>query len=82
MIMELRFNAMLYSNSGNENSDAGHIRCSRGPHLAHGPQVPHPSSRRLVTIASAHALVLVFCEKYILETNDTHFYGVGHDEVA
>jgi len=37
MIMELRFNAMLYSNSGNENSDAGHIRCSRGPHLAHGP---------------------------------------------
>ena len=25
---------MLYSNLGNENSDAGHIKCSRGPRLA------------------------------------------------
>jgi len=31
-----RFDAMLCSKLGNENSDAGHIKCSRGP------QVPHP----------------------------------------
>jgi len=34
--MELRFDAKLHSNVGNENSDAGHIKCS------HGPQVLHP----------------------------------------
>jgi len=32
---ELRFDAMC-SNLGNESSDAGHMKCSRGP------QVPHP----------------------------------------
>jgi len=45
LVMELRFDAMLYSNMGNENSDymgnensdAGHIKCSRGP------QVPTPA---------------------------------------
>jgi len=31
--MELRFDAMLYSDLGNENSDAGHIKCSRGPQV-------------------------------------------------
>jgi len=31
LIMELRFFAMLYSNVGNENFDAGHIKCTRGP---------------------------------------------------
>jgi len=36
LIMELRFDAKLHSNMGNENSDAGHIKCSGGP------QVPHP----------------------------------------
>jgi len=35
--MELRFDAMLYSNLGNEKSDACHIKRSRGP------QVPHPA---------------------------------------
>jgi len=35
LVMDLRFDAILYSKSGNENSDAGHIKCSRGP------QVPH-----------------------------------------
>jgi len=34
--MELRFDATLYSKLGNENSDAGQFKCSRGP------QVPHP----------------------------------------
>jgi len=36
LIMEIRFDAILYSKLGNENSDTGHIKCSRGP------QVPHP----------------------------------------
>jgi len=34
--MALRFDTMLYSYLGNENSDVGHIKCSRGP------QVPQP----------------------------------------
>jgi len=34
--MELVFCAILYSKLGNENSDAGRIKCSLGP------QVPHP----------------------------------------
>jgi len=34
LIMELRFDAILHSKLGNENYDAGHIKCSRGPHLA------------------------------------------------
>ena len=38
LIMELRFEAMLYSKLGNVNSVAGHIKCSRVP------QVPHPCS--------------------------------------
>ena len=37
---------MLYSNLGNKNSDAGHIKCSRGPHLARVPQVPHPCPKQ------------------------------------
>jgi len=40
--MELRSDVMLYSNLGNENSDAGHVKCSRGPHLSCGPKVSHP----------------------------------------
>jgi len=31
LIVELRFDAMLYSSLGKENSDAGHIKCSCGP---------------------------------------------------
>jgi len=42
LIVELRFDAMLYSNMGNKNSDAGNIKCSRGSQLARGPQAPHP----------------------------------------
>jgi len=45
--MEIRFDALLYSKLGNENSDAGHINCSRELHLARGPQVPHPCSPAL-----------------------------------
>jgi len=36
--MELRFDAMLYSNLGNENSETGHSKCSRRS------QDPHPWS--------------------------------------
>jgi len=35
--MELRVDVILYSKSGNENDNAGHVKYSRGP------QVPHPS---------------------------------------
>jgi len=42
LIMELRFEAMLFSNFGNEDTDAGHTKCSRRAHLARGPQVTHP----------------------------------------
>jgi len=42
LIMQLRFGAMFYSNLGNENSDAGHIKCQRGSHLV----VPRPSCNR------------------------------------
>jgi len=42
LIMELRLDVILYSKLGNENSDAGHIKCSRGPHLARGRQVSTP----------------------------------------
>jgi len=31
--MELRCDAMLCSNLGSEGSDAGHIKCSRGPQV-------------------------------------------------
>ena len=41
--MELRFDTMLHSGLGNESSDAGHIKCSRGLHLAHGPPVTTPA---------------------------------------
>jgi len=33
LIMELRFDAILYSELGNENSYAGHIKCSCGPQV-------------------------------------------------
>jgi len=38
LIMELRFDAILYSTLGNENFDAGNIKCLRGT------QVPLPWS--------------------------------------
>jgi len=41
--MELRFDAMLYSNLGNENFDAGYIKCSCGPHWAAGT---HPCCKQ------------------------------------
>ena len=43
LIIELRFDAMLYYNLGNETSDAGHIKCLRGP------QVPHPCFTMLLS---------------------------------
>ena len=39
--MELRFDAILYSTLGNENFDAGHIKCLRGT------QVPTPGPHEL-----------------------------------
>jgi len=37
--MALRFDSMLCSNLSNQNSDTGHINCSRGPYLALEPIV-------------------------------------------
>jgi len=45
LVMEFRFGTMLYSNLGNENSYAGHIKCSYGLHLNHRLQVPQPCSQ-------------------------------------
>jgi len=39
LVIELRFDAILYSTLGNQNSDAGRFKCSRGP------QVPQPCFR-------------------------------------
>jgi len=36
----------LYSNLGNKNYDAGHIKCSSGPDLAPRLQAPHPYIRQ------------------------------------
>ena len=43
-MMQRRFDAILYSSRlGNENSDAGHIKCLRVLHLTRGPKIPHPN---------------------------------------
>jgi len=39
--MEFRFDMILYSKLGNGTFDEGCIKCSSGPHLVYGPQVPH-----------------------------------------
>jgi len=44
-LIMLRLDAMLYSNLVNENSDADHMKCLLGPHLAGGPQISHPCLR-------------------------------------
>ena len=45
-IIEFCFDGILCSILGNENSKAGHVICSRGPHFAHVPGVPHPVQAR------------------------------------
>jgi len=45
--MELRFEATLYSKLGKKNSDAGHIKCWRGLHLARRFPTPGLHSVRL-----------------------------------
>jgi len=43
--MGLDSDTILCSKLGNENfrvTLVGHIKCSHGPHLTHGPQVPNP----------------------------------------
>jgi len=41
--MKLHFEVMLYFNLGNENTDAGHNKCSRGLHLTRKSKVPTPA---------------------------------------
>jgi len=52
--MGLRFDAMPHSNLGNENSDVGHIKCSRGP------QVPHPCFNRIWTASTGQEMGVCF----------------------
>jgi len=54
LFMQLRFYAMLYSNLRNENSVAGHIKCSRGP------QVPHVC-RKL----THYHVQLTYCHSFV-----------------
>ena len=48
LIVELRFDVMLHSNLGKENSDVGHNYCSGRPHLAIGRRFPTPDLSILV----------------------------------
>jgi len=62
LIVVFHFDAMLCSKMGNENSDAGHIKCCLGP------QVPNPAFEdllpRLHDTRTAN-LTLVLCECHI-----------------
>jgi len=40
LITKLRIDTMMYSNLGNKNYVAGHIKCSCGPHWARGFPTP------------------------------------------
>jgi len=63
LVMELRFDAMLYCNMRNENCDAGHIKCSHRPHMAREPQVLHPCSRE------SHFADLCLVRMYYISVN-------------
>jgi len=61
LIMKLRFNVILYSNLGNGNYNAGHIKCPCRPRLAWGPQVPQPCHRKSnKTCFDSYCMNLVF----------------------
>jgi len=64
VIMELRFDVMLNSNIGNENSNAGHIKCSRRPHLARAAQVSHswykPTGKYCINLQNFHESHSIF----------------------
>jgi len=59
--MELRFDAILQSELGNDNSDADHIKCS------HRPQVPIPGQDHLVFQLKKRQTLSV-CENIALTT--------------
>jgi len=52
--MELRFDAMLCFNLGNENSDAGHIKFSCGPQVLHPWFFTYLFRRWVVRIYQVH----------------------------
>ena len=67
--MEFRCDAMLFSNMRNENSDAGHVKCSRGP------QVPHPCTIPLLgklRLADMFCVVLPAELQYLKLTASCH----------
>jgi len=70
--MGFRFDAILFSNLGNENSDAEHIRCPRGPQ---------------VYMVVVHTEKVLFSSKYILLTREVGIQSPriksltsGHDD--
>jgi len=60
LIMELRFDAMLYSNLGNEIFDAGNIKCSRGWHSARGFPTPGLDSALIEVVSYCLRCLIVF----------------------
>jgi len=56
-ITEFRFDVILYSKLGDENNDAGHIKCSRRSHLARGCADYPPCLTYLVRRQPAEACV-------------------------
>jgi len=58
LVMELRFEAIVYSKFGDEDSNAGHIKCSRGP------QVPTPALDRILIFYSFSKLTAVVAKTY------------------
>jgi len=56
LIMELSFDAILYSKFGNKNYGADHTKCS------HRPQIPHPWSHQSRNFSA----IYFWCVKMLL----------------
>ena len=55
-------------------SDAGHIQNLNKPHVAHGPQVPHPWPRGTLPCLQAPALITTYCLPFSLLQIAFSFY--------
>jgi len=65
LITELCFNVVLYSNLGNGNSDAGQIKCLRGPRVAQCPTLTWDvTSRESRLSETAWKTVFVACQRW------------------
>jgi len=50
----------MYFILGNAKFDEGHIKCSRGPHLARWPQVPHPCLKQTAQLERKSAKTEIY----------------------